>query len=938
MRSLAPVARVLTLLAVPALCVLPAGQEPRLRADAPAAKPADNPAEKAAASLYEDVRQETLPNGLRVFLKPIPSSPVVTTMVAYKVGSADEDLDNTGLSHYLEHLMFKGTDKIMPGDIDRVTLRNGGANNANTSEDCTIYFFNFAADRWEAALDIEADRMRNIRIDAKHEFEQEKGAVISELERNEDEPWDLESKAILPALFGKVGPYGHPVIGEREHVRGATANVIKAHYDKWYYPNNAVLVVCGGFDPDRAMGKVKKLFGPIARGELPERKPEKDAKREGPVHKDIPSKFQVPRMLMGFNTFRTGDPDFPAFEVLQSILTGGKTSRLYKKMVEGEEIAATVGSFNSTGRYPGWFSVQVELLPGKSRKQAEDLVLAELKKLQDEPVSPTELNRVKRQVLRAAIFNREDVQNLADSIARGVVVKDFDYVKNYLPRVAAVTAEEVQAAARKYLAPDQRVVVWSVPPEKRGEGGAGGRREESAKPKGDNRQPTSPRGRHAARAEPSGAAAGFSLTDAKRVVLDNGLTLLLFENHRLPTVVASAFVRNVRVTEPEDKAGVAALTGRMLDEGTRQHTGPEIAEMIENAGGLMDMNENGGGVEVLAPDRGLGLKLLFECLTQPSFPRDAFARERARLLAEIDDQQRQPEVKAQLVYRALVYGKHPLGRPSLGRHATVEKLTPADCANFHHLLFAPNNTLLAVVGDFNPNQVVDEVKRLTADWKSADVHRPELPAIPKIEKFTEKIVTIPQAAQLHFLMGHPGIRRKSEDYYRLLVMDYVLGTGPGFTDRLSSRLRDREGLAYTVSATVTTSATEEPGLFTCYIGTPPQNFARVRDEFREELNRIRDETSRREEVEDAKLYLLGKLPFELTTNARIASHLLLSERYGLGLGYLEDYRKSVAAVTPEDIQSVARKYLDPEHMAVVAVGAIDAKGKVLKAEPLPERR
>src|SRR5262249_39912346 len=182
-------------------------------------------------------------------------------MVCYRVGSCDEDLDFTGLSHYLEHLMFKGTDKIMPGDIDRLTLRNGGANNANTSEDCTIYHFDFAADRWESILEIEADRMRNLRIDARHEFEHEKGAVVSELERNEDEPWDIETKLIVPILFGQ-GPYGHPVIGEREHVRGATAEVIKSHYDKWYYPNNASLVICGGFDPDRALARIKELFGP----------------------------------------------------------------------------------------------------------------------------------------------------------------------------------------------------------------------------------------------------------------------------------------------------------------------------------------------------------------------------------------------------------------------------------------------------------------------------------------------------------------------------------------------------------------------------------------------------------------------------------------------------------------------------------------------------
>ena len=166
--------------------------------------------------MLKDLRTHTLDNGLRVYLLPVKGSPIVTVMVAYQVGSGDEEKDQTGLSHYLEHLMFKGTDKLVPGDIDRATQRNGGRNNAYTNEDMTVYHFDFAADRWQIALDIEADRMRNIRIDTKHEFEQEKGAVIAELDGGEDTPGDLEYKTILPLLFPKDSPYSHPVIGERE--------------------------------------------------------------------------------------------------------------------------------------------------------------------------------------------------------------------------------------------------------------------------------------------------------------------------------------------------------------------------------------------------------------------------------------------------------------------------------------------------------------------------------------------------------------------------------------------------------------------------------------------------------------------------------------------------------------------------------------------------
>src|SRR5205823_6658695 len=168
---------------------------------------------------------------------------------------------------------------------------------------------------------------------------------------------------------------------------------------------------------------------------------------------------------------------------------------------------------------------------------------------------------------------------------------------------------------------------------------------------------------------------------------------------------------------------------------------------------------------------------------------------------------------------------------------------------------------------------------LTADWKTGMPPKPEVPSIAKPEKFTQKILTMPQAVQLHFYLGHPGIRRGNPDYYKLLVMDYVLGTGPGFTDRLSARLRDREGLAYTVTGNITSSASEEPGVFTCYIGTAPDNFERVKKAFLEELNRIRDTKATPEEVEDAKKYLLGNLPFQLTTINQVAEQLLMTEKY-----------------------------------------------------------
>ena len=866
---------------------------------------------QAAAGMFSALRTETLPNGLRVYLVPVPGATTVTTMVAYKVGAADEKKDQTGLSHYLEHLLFKGTDKYFPGDIDRATQRNGGRNNAYTSEDMTCYHFDFAADLWPVALEIEADRMRNVKIDAKHEFEQEKGAVVAELKGGEDRPWNLEYKAILPLLYEKAAPYSHPVIGEESHVRGATAEVIKRHYDAWYHPNNAALIVAGGFDPDAAMGKIKELFGPIPRAELPPRVPEVAPKRTKQVRKEFTSKFDVPRVMIGFNTVKSGAADDYALTLIDGILSGGRTARLYKRLVEGERLASSAGCSNSSGRYEGWTGVNVELLQGKDRARAEAIVFEELAKLAAEPVSAAELDRAKRATLAGFVFSRENVHNLADLVARSVTVNDLDYLKNYLDTLLAVTPADIQQAAAKYFVPQKAVVVWSLPAT--GQGGAAAPAA-PAKPKREER-----------------AAGGIDarMAAAKRAVLPNGLVLITLEDHRLPIVTAAATVRDVALREPADQSGVASLVGDMLEEGAGGRTGDEIALAIETVGGSLSFSRSGASLKVLAPDAGLGLGLMLDCLSKPTFPQAALERVREQQLSSIADNETQPRSRAFRLFMKEVYGDHPSGRSSLGTKEAVAKLTAADCKAFHAKAFTPGDTILVVVGDFDTAQVRGLVGKLTAGWTAATPGAPQVAAPPTPPGPVTKIVPDRTAAQTHVFLGHLGVKRSDPDYYTLLVLDNVLGTGPGFTDRLSANLRDRQGLAYTVTAQITGSAADQPGAFTGYIGTFPDKFERVREGFLAEIARIRDEPASKQEVEDAKKYLLGGLPFKVATSDGVAGQLLAAERYGLGFDFLKDYRDKVAAVTPEMVQAAAKKHLRPGKLAIVAVGPIGPDGKPL---------
>ncbi|MFQ3593836.1 MAG: insulinase family protein, partial [Gemmataceae bacterium] len=671
---------------------------------------------------------------------------------------------------------------------------------------------------------------------------------------------------------------------------------------------------------------IKKRFGEIPRGKLPERKTAPTTPAKLPARLNMKSKFSVPRMLWAVPTVPSGHADQAALDVLDAVLSLGKRSRLYRCLVEDLALCSTAQTTHSPGRFPGWFGLYVEVLPGVKPQEVEKHALAQLQKLRDEPPTVEELSRVKQQLLAAAVFSRETPNGLARSLIESVLINDLEFAKNYLPALLAVSPADIQRVAKKYLVPERSATVWSLPEPRKESGAAPTLRF----------APLRSLGRILRTEEKETGLIDLKIT--RRVELPNGLVVLLFPNRRLPTFEAKLLLRDSALYQEADKLGVASLTGALLDEGTPKRSGAQIADAIEGVGGELSVTGVGGTVKTLAPDRKLGLELLFDCLIHPVLPEDAFHRAKARLQAQVMEDQAQPETVAQQTFQQLVYGKHPLGRPIAGTLKTVKGLSRADCRAYHSLVFRPNNAILAVVGDFEPDAVLAEIKELTTQWKPSKLPKLEFPEVRLPEKFTQKIISMPEAAQLHFYLGHVGIRRTNPDYFKLLVMDYILGTGPGFTDRLSSRLRDREGLAYSVSANITSSAAKEPGTFTCYIGTDKENFQRVKKLFLEELHRIRDTKPTPDELQDAKTYLLGSALMRFGSNAGIAEQLVSIERFGLGWDYLEKSQRAIAAVTAEDIQTVAKKYLHPERMILTVVGAVDAMGKPLLDQPVkPEK-
>ena len=420
-------------------------------------------ATKAGAKITE----HRLPNGLTVLLAERHHDPVVAVMVWYRVGSRDEEEREAGVSHFLEHMMFKGSRRFGKGEIDRVTTELGGGNNAFTGSDHTAYWFEFASDRWEKALEIEADRMKHLLLDPK-EFEAEKKVVLEELSMGDDDPWRTLSREMQMAVFGRH-PYRRPVIGFQDSLKRLSAAEMRDYYRRFYRPDNAVLVVCGDFEPARALAAVRRRFGGI-RG--PRRAPGGDGSRPFRPSIDIPTgerRLEVrwddegKRLCMAWPTIPVATDDDWTLDLASIVLAGGKLSRLYRKLVVEQRLATTVSCQNDTRVESGVFWVFAEAAQNVEPAALERAIDAEIGRLATQDVPAAELARAKRLVLAGEAHDSETVSDLAEDIGEFAVDARWQLAIEAHSRVTAVQASAVRECVARLLRPERRVVGWCLP-------------------------------------------------------------------------------------------------------------------------------------------------------------------------------------------------------------------------------------------------------------------------------------------------------------------------------------------------------------------------------------------------------------------------------------------------------------------------------------------
>lgn len=859
----------------------------------------------------EGVQKHVLDNGLTVLLKQNTTLPFVTVVTAYKVGGANDPEGVKGVAHFFEHMMFNGTTEFDKAFVDRATYESAGSNNAYTTNDATVYWFHVSRDALDRILYIEATRMTRLVFDT---FDTERNNVIEELNRDLGDPWGRLYYELVPRVF-TVHPYRHPIIGWRKDLEEATREKMEKFYRDYYAPNNATLVIHGDFDPASALQLVKKHFGALPKGKEAAVIAVQEAPQTQQVRHEYKTEDAADRMMIAWKTTPMGSDDDLALDVLSTILSGSKTARLNVRLVKQDQLVPEggIGSANESRRYVGMFYVKAEPYEGKSPKLVEDAVFDELAKIAKDGVTAKELQKAKNIVLASQVYRLESGQNLADALAYSHALNVPDYVATYLGRVDRITAEQVRQVAAKYLNRHQSTVVIA-----KGQGG------------GDKDGRPNPK-RHRTAPVLQGTPDIGPYYDVR---LPNGLTVIVKPKLDLPVVSIRAYVESSSLYEPEEKAGLAALFGEMLDEGTHDPAGKtftdeQLAEMIEEIGGTMSTGPDGANVMALSKYTPLLLDLMHEILVNASFPAERFEIVKRDTLQWIKTRLDDPETVMRDLFDETVFKGHPNHRPAVGYKETVEKLTRQDVIDWYRKYFRPDNTIIVISGYVEPMNLILEIRKRFSDWAcEGELRLPQPMAAPKVPgALACATKNIPQ---VNILIGHPGLTRDHPDYVALRVAETILCSSPVFSDRFSMAVRVEGGLAYSVGGSLTGGADWWPGTFSIYAGTEAKNKDKVLNLMLKLLREFVEQGPTEKEVATAKNYLAKSFFTRWETGEGWVNYLLAVKRLNLGTDYHRRFQEKLASLTRDDVHAAVKRFVKLDQLTTVIVGPVDKNGKVIE--------
>jgi zinc protease len=888
------------------------------------------------------VYERLMDNGLKALVLPRRGAPVVVSDLYYPVGSFDEPPGLSGLAHFVEHMLFKGTERFPKGQIDRLVSASAGQCNAETGEDSTHYWFAFPSDRWELALAIEADRMRGIQFDPR-EVDLERRVIGEERARELNSPQGRLDQNHL-ALTYLRHPYRNPILGWPDDAARITIEELTDFYQRHYRPDGAVLVVVGDVHPERTLDRIEGTFERIPAGSVPRGRTEiVEPKQSGRRDFAMADADGVARGVFGWRTVPRGHADTPALDVLADLLCCGRRSRLWQSLVESDGAATWVEASHSASHRAGQFFIQLEADPDADPEDLEDRIRRERLLIADRGPTTDELSRSFHRLEAAWRWEQEELTSLAAGLGNAALWGDWRSWPAEHRAAMSIGADEVRRAAATYIIEDGLTVGWSLPrivtePAENPTAEVplipvAGLRDVTLSGRAAVGEPPPVLERAvAAPAVPLAVPASISrLVDyrPRRVVLDNGLRLVYERRSNTGVVAIELYVDAGSVREA--KPGLAALTGRLLEEGTTSRTAEVLAQSIEDVGGSLEVGSTGGSIRVRSEDLAMAMELLADLTRNPAFPLKAIGRVSRRIGAELRGDLDDPAFRADLSFRGLIYGTHPLGRDPRGGIRELARLTRQDVLEHHGGHFAPDRTILVAAGDFDPRRLVRLVNARFGDWPASGRAPLPLPLVPRRGRPRVRRIQHP-GDQVHILLGHVGVPRNHPEYDALVVLDHILGSGPGFSDRLGRILRDEMGLVYAIGGGMTDSADLLPGLFRVYAATMPDEAERVVATVTDQIRAMRSGAFGEDEVDRARRYLAGAWVFDFQTVEQRAERLLELERWGLPLDEPKDWPDRIASITPAQVRKAARSHLHPEALSRVELGPVRRRGQRSRAE------
>jgi zinc protease len=825
-----------------------------------------------------------LPNGLTIIVQEDHSAPVASVQAWCATGSIEEDQHlGAGLSHILEHMLFKGTNTRSTNEIAQKIQDVGGYINAYTSFDRTVFWIDVPKDGVTTAIDILADAMMNSSLPPA-EYQKEQEVIRREFAMGMDDPDRMVSLLLFATAYQRH-PYRFPVIGELEIYNQLTQEQVMQYYKTRYVPNNLTFVVVGDVDAEKVRQQLAELFKPYPEKSLkpvfiPEEPPQLGRRN---VHREFAT--ELTHLALAWHIPAVTSPDVPALDLLSTILGDGRSSRLYRRLREEAGLAFSISAFSYTPGDPGLFGIDATVDP-KKRDAAEQLALQILDEVKRAGVSADELEKAKKITLSHHLGALTTMRGQASDIGSNwLLTRDLNFSRHYLDAVQKVTLDDVKRVAANYLTENNLTVV-------------------SLNPKGSLGPKT-----EGAKAPSAGEVQKFELA--------NGLRLLVREDPRLPLVAMGAVFRGGLLAETPDTNGITRLMAKALLKGTKTRTAEQIANDIEAVGGSISSDAGNNSfsvsVDVTKPDVKLGLDLLSDVLLNATFPEKAIAREKEIQIASIQQEEEQLTTVARNIMRQALFPQHPYALRSNGSVESVQRLTQKDLLEFRDRYVTAKNGVIYVFGDVNATEVKQIVEQTLGKMNSGALALTDAkPSMPLGKP--EIVESRKDKAQGVIMVGFRGASLSSPDRYALELIDEA---SSDLGSRFFVRIREQMGLAYYVGASEMQGLV--PGLFAFYLGTDPQKIEPVKTALLDEIQKLANDGLTPEELARAKKKLIGQQEIANQSDDAFGYHCALDELYGLGFNYYKQLEHAVNAVTLEDTKQVAAKYFRDQPYVLATV-------------------